>query len=201
MCRFFWVKAQSVLLLNFTKSYSLHYRSAWHWPHWHTGQQRSSSTPVCLWPASGRCPSYGSCSSFLLPQFFTRLSSVNHASTFPPGSSGLQLWWWSWHPCAARAQSSSIASWWWWSLYPLAGTVLRGHGWRWLSAKRCNGFSWGLLRERTTAWQGHALSSTSTLIHTEDTDHTVSWISQCPLDAWPQRAMCWQVTTPCVQCR
>ena len=50
------------------------------------------STSVCHLPASGRCPSCGSCSSFPLPQFFSRLSSVNHASAFPQGSSGLQLW-------------------------------------------------------------------------------------------------------------
>ena len=29
-----------------------------------------------------------------LPQFFMRLPSVDHASTFPLGFSGLQLWWW-----------------------------------------------------------------------------------------------------------
>ena len=44
---------------------------------WYIGQQRSFSTPVCHWPASGWRPSCGSCSSFLLPQFFTRLFSVN----------------------------------------------------------------------------------------------------------------------------
>ena len=114
-----------------------------HHASWHIGQQRNSSTPVCLWPASGWCPSCGSCSSFPLPQFFARLSSVNHASTFPLGSSGLWLWWWSWHPCAARAQSSAIASRWWWFLHLLAGTALRGHSWRWFLAKGCVGFSWG----------------------------------------------------------
>ena len=31
------------------------------------GQQPRSSSPVCHWPAPGRCPS---CGSFLLPQFF-----------------------------------------------------------------------------------------------------------------------------------
>ena len=98
-----------------------------------------------LWPAPGWCPSCGSCSLFPLPQFFPWLSSVDHASAFPLGSSGLQLWWWSWHPCAARAQSSAISSWWWWSPYPLAGTVLRGHGWRWFLARKCIGFSWGSL--------------------------------------------------------
>ena len=134
---------------------------------WHIGQQWSSSTPICHWPASGWCPSCSSCSSFLLPQFFARLPSVDHTSTFPLGSSGLQLWWWSWHPCTARAQSSAIASWWWWSPYPLDGTVLRGHIWRWFSTKRCIGFSWGLSGERMTAWQGHAWSSATTLIHTE----------------------------------
>ena len=30
----------------------------------------------------GRCPSCGSCSSFPLPEFFARLSSVDHASAF-----------------------------------------------------------------------------------------------------------------------
>ena len=53
---------------------------------WRIGRQRSSSTPVCHWPASGWCPSCSSCSSFPLPQFFARLSSVDHASAFPPGS-------------------------------------------------------------------------------------------------------------------
>ena len=33
----------------------------------------------------GRCPSCGSCSSFPLPEFFARLSSVDHASAFPLG--------------------------------------------------------------------------------------------------------------------
>ena len=53
---------------------------------------RQLASPVCHWPASGQCPSFGSCSSFPLPQFFARFSSVNHASTFPLESSGLQLW-------------------------------------------------------------------------------------------------------------
>ena len=134
---------------------------------WHIGQQRSSSTPVWYWPTSGWCPSCGSCSSFLLQQFFARLSSVDHASAFPLGSSGLQLWWWSRHPCTARAKSCTTTSWWWWSPYPLAGTVLRGHGWRWFLARRCVGVSWGLSCERTTAWPGHVRSSASTLIRTE----------------------------------
>ena len=45
---------------------------------WCIGQQQSSSTPVCHWPASGWCPSWGSCPSFPLPQFFRSLSSVDH---------------------------------------------------------------------------------------------------------------------------
>ena len=52
---------------------------------WRIGQQRSSPTPVCHWPASGWCPSCGSCSSFPIPEFFARLSSVDHASAFPLG--------------------------------------------------------------------------------------------------------------------
>ena len=132
---------------------------------WHIGQQWRSSTPFCHWPASGWCPSCGSCSSFPLPQPFTRFSSVDHASALPLGSSGLQLWWWSWYPSAAWAQSSAIASW-WWSPY-LAGIMRRGHGWRWFLAKRCIGFSRGLPCERMTASQGHARSSASTLIHTK----------------------------------
>ena len=56
------------------------------------GRQRSSSTPDCDWPASGwcpvRCPSLRSWSSFLLPQIFAMLSSVDHASGFPVRSSG-----------------------------------------------------------------------------------------------------------------
>ena len=51
------------------------------------GQQRSSSAPVCHWPASGWCPSCGSCSSFSLPQLLARLSSVYRTSTSPLGSS------------------------------------------------------------------------------------------------------------------
>ena len=39
--------------------------------------------------------------------------------------------------------------------------------WRWFLTKRCAGFSRGLSCERTTALQGHARSSASTLIHTE----------------------------------
>ena len=58
-----------------------------------------------LWMAPQLC---GSSSSFPLPQFFVRLSSVDHGSAFPPQSSGLQLWWLIWHPCTARAQSSAI---------------------------------------------------------------------------------------------
>ena len=135
---------------------------------WHTRQQRNSSAPVCHWPACGWCPSCGSSSSFPLPQFFTKLPSVDHASAFPLGSSGLQLRWWSWHPCAAHTQSSAIAFWWWWSPYPLAGTVLRGHGWRWFLARKYMGFSLGLWYERTTAWQGHVWSSAGTLIHREE---------------------------------
>ena len=114
---------------------------------WRIGQQRSSSTPVCLWPASGWCPSCGSSSSFPLPQFFARLSSVDHASAFSLGSSE-SLWWCSWHPYAACAKSSAIVFWWWWSPYSLAGTTLKG--WRWFLAKRCVGFSWGLSCERTS---------------------------------------------------
>ena len=56
---------------------------------WPIGQQRSSSTPVCHWPAAGWCPSCSSCPSFLLPQFFARLPSVDHTSAFPLGSCGL----------------------------------------------------------------------------------------------------------------
>ena len=116
----------------------------------------SGGTHVCHLPASGWCPSCDSCSSFLLPQFFTRLSLVDRTSAFPLGSSGLQLWWWSWDPCAACAQSSAITSWCWWSLYLLAGAMLRGHGWRWFLAKRCFGFFWDLSCEKTTACQGRA---------------------------------------------
>ena len=55
-----------------------------------TGQQRGSSTRVCHWSASGWwCPSCGSCSSFPPPQFFSRLSSVDHASAFRLGSNGI----------------------------------------------------------------------------------------------------------------
>ena len=74
-------------------------------------EQQSSSTSDCHWPASGQCQSCSSYSSFPLPQFFTRLSPVEHTSAFPLGSTGLQLWGWSWHPHAARAQSSAFASW------------------------------------------------------------------------------------------
>ena len=52
---------------------------------WRIEQQRSSSTHVCHWPASGWCPGCGSCSSFPFPQFFARLPSVDHASAFPSG--------------------------------------------------------------------------------------------------------------------
>ena len=45
-------------------------------------QQRNSSTPVCHLPASGCCSSCSSSSSSPLPQFFARLSSVDHASAF-----------------------------------------------------------------------------------------------------------------------
>ena len=69
--------------------------TAWKWKlvttghtSWRIGQQQSSSTPFCHWPASGRCPSCGS-SSFPRPQFFARLFSVDLASAFPLGSSGL----------------------------------------------------------------------------------------------------------------
>ena len=102
------------------------------------------------------CPSCASSSSFPLPQFFARLSSVDHSVAFPLGSSGLQLWWWSLRPCAARAQSSAITSWWWWSPYCLACTVLRGHSW--VLARRCVGLSWGLSCERATSWQGYVQS-------------------------------------------
>ena len=53
---------------------------------WPTGQQRSSSTPVCHWPASGWCPSCGSSSSFSPPQFFARLTTVDNASAVPLGT-------------------------------------------------------------------------------------------------------------------
>ena len=98
---------------------------------------------------------------------FARLSSVDHASAFPLGSSGLQLWWWSWHPCAERTQSSAIVSLWWMVSISSCWHVLRGHGWRRFLAKRYVGISWGLPCEMMTAWQGHARSSVSTLIHVE----------------------------------
>ena len=110
-------------------------------------------------PLSGWCPRCGS-SSFLLPQFFARLSSVDHPSTFPLGSNGLQLWWWSWHPCAARAQSSNTASWWWWSPYPLAGTALRCHGWKWFLDKK---MYWIL--PRLVVWKDDSLARSSSVIH------------------------------------
>ena len=66
-----------------------------------------------------------------------QLSSVDCTSAAPLGSVGLQLWWWSWHPCAAHAQSSAINFWWWWSPYHLAGTLLRSPGCRCFLARRC----------------------------------------------------------------
>ena len=63
------------------------------------GQQQSSSSPVCHWPASRWCPSCGSCSSYLLLQFFTRLSSVDQAN----GITSLQLW-----PRSGETQSLNI---------------------------------------------------------------------------------------------
>ena len=55
---------------------------------WREWQQRSFSTTACHWPVSGWCPSCGSCSSFPLPRFSARLSSVDHASAYPLESSG-----------------------------------------------------------------------------------------------------------------
>ena len=117
---------------------------------WCIGQQWSFFTPLCHGPASGWCPSCSSSSSFLLPHFFAKLSLVNHASAFCLGSSGLQLCWWSLCPCAAHAHYSVMALCWCCSPYPLAGTVLRGHSWRWFLAKRCDGFSWGFFAK---GWQ------------------------------------------------
>ena len=71
---------------------------------WRLGQQRSSSTPVCHWPASGWCPSCGSRSSVPLPRFSARLSSVDHASAFPLGSSRISL------KCSIQRSSCSLSS-------------------------------------------------------------------------------------------
>ena len=134
----------------------------------------------------------------LLPQFFAKLSSVDHTSTFPPGSSGLQLWWQNWHPCTARAQSSAIISWSWRSSYSLAGTVLRGHGSRQFLAKRCVGFSWGLLCERTTAWQGHVRSSGSVLIHTEQL--TIHSSGRASAQSWCCTVMTFRLHSDSLRC-
>ena len=53
---------------------------------WRIEEHRSSSSPVCHWPASEWCPSCGSRSSFSPPQFFVRLSSVNASSPLPETS-------------------------------------------------------------------------------------------------------------------
>ena len=143
---------------------------------WRIGQQRSSSTPVCHWPASGGCSSCSSSFTFPLPQLFARMPSADHASTFPLGSSGSRLWWWSWHPCAACAQSSTIASSWWWSPYPLAGAKPRGHSWKWF------------LRLVTWKDDSLALSCASTLICREGS--TIRGSGRAPTCSW-----CCAVTT------
>ena len=132
-----------------------------HHTSWHVGQQRSSSIPVCPWPASGWCPRCGTWSSFPRPQFFARLSSVDHASAFRLGSSGVGI-------LAQHVPNPGL------SLpghdglhISLLAPVLRGHGWRRFWARRCVRFPWGLSCERTTTWQGHVWSSASTLIRRE----------------------------------
>ena len=74
-----WMKDhldQCLLILTYCPSRQLEFRAATKLLH-----------PFCQWPASGWCPSRGSCSSFQLPQFFARLSLVDHTSTLSLGSS------------------------------------------------------------------------------------------------------------------
>ena len=68
-----WIRNTISMLPSCKHEVTTHHAS------WCTWQQWNSSTPVCHWPASGRCPSCCSSSSFLLPQLLARLSSVNHA--------------------------------------------------------------------------------------------------------------------------
>ena len=75
---------------------------------WSLGQKRSSSTAVCDWQPLDGAPAVVHLLHFRFP--ILRQVVFGRPRFRFPTASELQLWWWNWHPCAPRAESSAITS-------------------------------------------------------------------------------------------
>ncbi len=86
----------SMVYMVYTHSLTAHYA------HWHVGQQQSSSTAVCLWPAVGWCSNFG-----LSPSILSLLNVAMYS--------------WACHTCASLQVTSIVLSLLWiYMLYTIA---------------------------------------------------------------------------------